>query len=428
MAENLSGLRVMVVGDGGREHALIWKLAQSPLVGRVYAVPGNAGTAQEPKTTPYLVSPDHKSIVAATKARAIDLVVIGPEAPLADGLADALDDANILVLGPKKLGAALEASKVFAKDFMTRHGIPTAPYAHFSEFQAAEEYIRSCPLPVVIKADGLSRGKGTAIARTAEEAFQAARKKLAQGRIVVEKFLDGEEATYTCLVAGGAALPFPSSQDHKRLLEQDRGPMTGGMGPYAPAPGVDAAMEERVYEEIVLPLLRGLEVEMISYTGFLYIGLMIMDGRPYVLEFNCRLGDPEAQALLMRFEGDLATLLFRAARGKLESSLLAWDPRPAICVVLAAAGYPNEPRKRDVIAGLEEAQTLPDVKVFHAGTEYSGGKVVTAGGRVLGVTAMGNSVGQAREIAYSAIKKISFPGMHYRRDIGHRAVAREMAQ
>ena len=421
------GMRVMVIGDGGREHALVWKLAQSPLVGQIYAVPGNAGMAQEPKTTPYLVPPDHKSIVAAAKTQSIDLVVIGPEAPLADGLADLLEDAGILVLGPRKLGAALEASKVSAKDFMTRHGIPTAPYAHFNDLHAAEEYIRSCSFPVVIKADGLSRGKGTEIAETPEAALLAVRKWLAQGRIVVEKFLDGEEATYTRLVAGGAALPFPSSQDHKRLLDRDRGPMTGGMGAYSPAPVVDDAVEERIYEGIIIPLLRGLEVEMISYTGFLYIGLMIVDGRPYVLEFNCRLGDPEAQALLMRFDGDLATLFFQAARGKLEQALLEWDPRPAVCVVLAAAGYPNESRKRDVIWGLEHVGTLEDVKVFHAGTEYSSGKVVTTGGRVLGVTAKGDSVGQARETAYQVVKKIRFPGMQYRSDIGHRAVAREVA-
>lgn len=422
-----SGMRIMTIGEGGREHAIVWKLSQSPTVGQIYAVPGNPGIAEEPKTTCLLVPPDHASLVGTAREYSVDLVVIGPDAPLAAGLADAFEDAGILVLGPRKRGARIEASKCFAKDFMASYGIPTAPYRWFDSLAPAEEYIRGHPLPVVVKADGLARGKGTTIAESTGEAIAAARKWLSRGRIVVEEFLNGEEASFTRLVAGGAALPLPSSQDHKRLWDGDRGPMTGGMGAYSPAPVVDAEVEERVYNEILVSFLRGLEVEMISYTGFLYIGLMIVGGRPYVLEFNCRLGDPEAQAILMRFNGDLAQLLLNAASGKLERAVLGWDPRPAVTVVLAAAGYPNEPRKQDVISGLQELGGQ-DVKVFHAGTEYRNGKLVTVGGRVLALTALGETVTKAQDVAYRTIGKIHFPGMQYRKDIGHRAVAREVSK
>lgn len=420
------GMRVMVVGNGGREHALVWKLVQSPLVSQVYAVPGNPGIAEEPKTTCLMVPPNNANIVQAAKERGVEFVVIGPESYLVAGLADALDEAGILVLGPRKCGAMLEASKVFAKDLMARNGIPTAPYQWFDSFAAAEKYICGHPLPVVVKADGLAAGKGTTVANTKAEALEAAAKWLTKGRIVVEEFLDGEEASFTCLVSGTRFTLWPTSQDHKRLLDGDEGPMTGGIGAYSPAPVMDELIVGRTNAEIVVPLLRALDVEMIPYTGFLYIGLMITAEGPKVLEFNCRLGDPEAQSLLMRLRSDLLQILFGAARGEFHEPTF-WDPRPAVCVVLTAADYPNESRRQAVISGLEAIGAFEDVKVFHAGTEYRNGKLVTAGGRVLGVAALGESVSQAREIAYGAIRKIHFPGMHYRKDIGHCAVSRETA-
>lgn len=420
-----NGMRVMVVGEGGREHAIVWKLAQSPLVGQILAVPGNPGMDEEPKTVCLMVPPDNASIVQAAKERGVNFAVIGPEAYLAAGLADAFDEAGILVLGPRKSGAMLEASKVFAKDLMARNAIPTAPYQWFDSFAAAEKYICGHALPVVVKADGLAAGKGTTVARTKVEALDAAAKWLAKGRIVVEEFLDGEEASFTCLVSGTRFTLWPTSQDHKRLLDGDRGPMTGGMGAYSPAPVMDGYIVGRTIGEIVVPLLRALDVEMIPYTtGFLYIGLMITADGPKVLEFNCRLGDPEAQVLLMRLKSDLFLILSGAACGEFHEPTL-WDPRPAICVVLAAAGYPENPRTGDVISGLYTVEAIERVKVFHAGTEYRGGKLVTAGGRILGVTAMADTIQEARDRAYQAVDKIHFECMHYRTDIGWRALGRE---
>lgn len=421
-----NGMRVMVVGEGGREHALVWKLAQSQHVGEILAVPGNPGMAGEPKTVCLMVPPDNASIAAAAKERGVDFAVIGPEAHIAAGLADAFDEAGILVLGPRKSGAILESSKVVAKDLMARNGIPTAPYRWFDSLAAAQEYLSRHPLPVVVKADGLAAGKGTTVARTKAEALAAAARWLAKGRIVVEEFLPGEEASFTCLVSGTRFVLWPTSQDHKRLLDGDQGPMTGGMGAYSPAPVMDESTVGRTIAEIVVPLLRALDIEMIPYTGFLYIGLMITPEGPKVLEFNCRLGDPEAQALLMRLRSDLFEILSSAARGRFHEPSL-WDSRPAVCVVLASALYPNEPRRYEIISGLKAVEMLEDVKVFHAGTEYRNGKLVTAGGRVFGLTTLGGSVRQAREVAYETIEKIHFEGMQYRRDIGHRAVSREMA-
>ncbi|MBI4132630.1 MAG: phosphoribosylamine--glycine ligase [Candidatus Sungbacteria bacterium] len=424
--QNASGRkRVLVIGSGGREHALIWKFAQSPLVSQIYAVPGNVGIAGEPKVTPILCPADHRSVVEVAKQRSVDLVVIGPEAPLIDGIADVLEDAGILVFGPRKRGARLEGSKSFAKDLMAQYGIATAPYRYFDDLGSAKTHIQEQPLPVVVKTDGLAAGKGTLVAETHAEAIAFAEAKLASHRrIIVEEFLGGEEATFTCLVSGGRFVPWPTAQDHKRLLESDCGPMTGGMGAISPAAAVDEDLQVRIMAEVIIPLLRSLEVEMIPYTGFLYVGLMIVDGKPYVLEFNCRLGDPEAQPLLMRLQDDLFPILYGAARGKFYPT--RWDPRPAVCVVLAAHGYPDNPRRGDVIIGLETVQNSEGIKVFHAGTAFQNRKTVTAGGRVLGVTAMGVTVREARERAYQAVEKIHFDGMHYRRDIGHRALEREM--
>ena len=418
------GLRVAVIGGGGREHALVWKLAQSPLVGQILAVPGNPGMAGEPKTVCLVVGPDNGNIVQAAKERSVDFVVIGPEAHIAAGLADAFDKAGILVLGPRKSGAILEASKIFAKDLMVRNGIPTAPYQWFDLYAAASRYILGHPLPVVVKADGLASGKGTTVARTKAEALAAARKWLAKGRIVVEEFLDGEEASFICLVSGTRFTLWPTSQDHKRLLDGDQGPMTGGMGAYSPAPVMDESTVGRTIAEIVVPLLRALDIEMIPYTGPLYIGLMITADGPKVLEFNCRLGDPEAQVLLMRLQSDLFLILSGAARGEFHEPSL-WDSRPAVCVVLAAHGYPENPRTRDEISGLDAADAIEEVKVFHAGTEYRDKKLVTAGGRILGVTAMGDTIQEAKDRAYQAVEKIHFAGMHYRGDIGWRALERD---
>ncbi len=420
-----NGMRVMVVGEGGREHALVWKLAQSPHVGEILAVPGNPGMAGEPKTVCLMVPPDNASIAAAAKERGVDFAVIGPEAHIAAGLADAFDEAGILVLGPRTSGAILESSKVVAKDLMAHNGIPTAPYRWFDSLAAAQEYLSRHSLPVVVKADGLAAGKGATVARTKAEALAAAARWLAKDRIVVEEFLPGEEASFTCLVSGTRFVLWPTSQDHKRLLDGDQGPMTGGMGAYSPAPVMDESTVGRTIAEIVLPLLRALDIEMIPYTGFLYIGLMITAEGPQVLEFNCRLGDPEAQALLMRFRGDLAVALYQAAQGKWDGFRYDWDPRPAICVVLATHGYPENPRTRDVISGLDAASAIEGVKVFHAGTEYRDGKLVTAGGRILGVTAMGEKLSEARDRAYRAAEEIQFEGKYYRRDIGHRGIARE---
>ena len=417
--------RVLVIGGGGREHVLVWALAKSPQVSKVFALPGNAGIAGEPKVTPILCPADHRSVVEAAKQRSVDLVVIGPEAPLVDGMTDALEDAGILVFGPRQRGAMLEGSKSFAKDLMTQYGIPTAPYRHFDDLGSAETYIQEHPLPVVVKADGLAAGKGTLVAETHAEAIVFAEAKLASHRrIVVEEFLEGEEATFTCLVSGGRFVSWPTTQDHKRLLESDCGPMTGGMGAYSPAPAVDEDLHVRIIAEVITPLLRGLEIEMIPYTGFLYVGLKIVNGEPYVLEFNCRLGDPEAQPLLMRLQDDLFPILYGAARGKFYPT--RWDPRPAVCVVLAAHGYPDNPRQGDQISGLDALVGQEDIKVFHAGTKFHNSALVTEGGRVLGVTAMGTTVREARERVYTAIEKIYFEGMQYRLDIGWRAVVREV--
>ena len=418
------GAKVMILGSGGREHAIAWKLAQSAEVAKVYCMPGNPGTAAEAKVHNLALKPtDADQVVAAARALNVTLVVIGPEAPLVAGVGDALRRAGIPVFGPNAAGAMLEGSKAHAKSFMVRHGIPTARYGRFDDTDAALGYLRDQPLPVVVKADGLAAGKGVVVAVERAEAEAAVHQFLKWGPIVIEEFLEGEEASFIAIVVDGQVLPLAGSQDHKRLLDGDQGPNTGGMGAYSPTPILDTAMSERVLREVMRPAAQGLTTDRTPYCGFLYAGLMIGPAGPKVLEFNCRLGDPETQPLMMRLRSDLYTLLLTAARGDPLPTALDWDSRAALCVVLAAAGYPDHPQTGDPICGLDETQG-DTVKIFHAGTEARDGTVVTAGGRVLGVTALGENLAIAQRRTYAAVADIHWPGLQYRHDIGHRGLRR----
>jgi len=425
-------MRVLVVGGGGREHALAWRVAQSPRVDAVYVAPGNAGTAGEPKVENVPIAADEiPALVAFARERKVDLTVVGPEAPLVAGVVDVFGAVGLPCFGPSRAAARLEGSKTFTKEFLARHGIPTGRYASFTEVGPAEEYIRSHGAPLVVKADGLAAGKGVVVARREADAAAAVRAMLvgdtfgaAGRRVVIEEFLEGEEASFIVIADGRNALSLASSQDHKARDEGDRGPNTGGMGAYSPAPVVDAAMHERILAEVIEPTIAGMAADGSPYVGFLYAGLMIArDGTPNVLEFNCRCGDPETQPIMLRLESDLASLCEAALAGSLDGVTARWDPRVALGVVLAAGGYPGGVRKGDVISGLGDDP--PDTKVFHAGTGLTDGETVTAGGRVLCVCALGDSVRAARESAYRRVSRIDWPGMFYRRDIGHRALARE---
>ena len=421
-------MNLLVIGSGGREHALAWKLAQSPRVARVYVAPGNAGTAQEPGLANVALAAS-ADLVAFAQQQRIALTVVGPEAPLAAGVVDAFRAAGLRIFGPTRDAAQLESSKDFAKAFMARHGIPTAGYATFTDAAAAHRYVAARGAPIVVKADGLAAGKGVVVAATAEDAHAAIDAMLvgnalgaAGARVVIEDFLDGEEASFIVMVDGSNVLPLASSQDHKRLSDDDRGPNTGGMGACSPAPVVTPALHARIMRDAILPTVAGMAADGIPYTGFLYAGVMIdAAGTPRVLEFNCRMGDPETQPIIMRLKSDLVDLLLHAVDGTLDAAEAEWDRRAALGVVLAAAGYPGEPRRGDAIAGLPA--DAPDVKVFHGGTTQRDGDVVVTGGRVLCVTALGDSVKQAQRAAYAAIAGIHFDGMQYRRDIGHRALA-----
>ena len=418
------GAKVMILGGGGREHAIAWKLAQSAEVAEVYCVPGNPGTAAEAKVHNLALTPTNADqVVAAAHALGVALVVVGPEAPLVAGVGDALRRAGIPVFGPNAAGAMLEGSKAHAKDFMKRHGIPTARYGHFTERGPALDYLRAHPLPVVIKADGLAAGKGVVVAVEHAEAEAAVHRFLQWGPIVIEEFLEGEEASFIAIVADGQVLPLAGSQDHKRLLDGDQGPNTGGMGAYSPTPNLDTATSERVLREVMRPAAQGLMADRTPYRGFLYAGLMIGPAGVKVLEFNCRLGDPETQPLMMRLRSDLYTLLLTAARGDPLPKTLGWDSRTALCVVLATAGYPEHPRADDPILGLSAAHG-DAVKIFHAGTATRDDTIITAGGRVLGVTALGDSLAIAQQRAYAAVADIHWPGLQHRRDIGHRGLHR----
>ena len=428
-------MRVLIVGGGGREHALAWKAAQSPRVTRVFVAPGNAGTAREPKVENVAIgAEDIAALLHFARDRQVDLTVVGPEAPLVAGIVDEFDSAGLRCFGPSRAAAVLEGSKAFTKEFLVRHGIPTAAHGTFTEIAPALDYLRTQPLPIVIKADGLAAGKGVVIAATQAEAEDTVREMLsgnllgaAGSRVVIEEFLEGEEASFIVIADGEQALPLASSQDHKRLLEADHGPNTGGMGAYSPAPVVTADVHARIMREVIVPTLRGMQAEGRRYRGFLYAGLMIApDGSPKVLEFNCRFGDPETQPILMRLRSDLVDLCESALDGRLDGVRAEWDPRVALGVVLAAGGYPGTVIKGDPIRGLDEA-TAPSVKVFHAGTALHDEEVVTAGGRVLCVCALGGTTREAQRRAYEQVARISWNGMQYRRDIGFRAVARERA-
>ncbi len=425
-------MKLLVVGGGGREHALAWCLARSSRVAEVLVAPGNAGTAHEPKVRNAAVAAgDIGGLLRLARAEGVDLTVIGPEAPLVAGIVDAFADTGLRCFGPRRAAAGLEGSKVYAKDFLARHDIPTAAYRSFTDAGAACAWIREHGAPLVVKADGLAAGKGVTLAHSVAEAEAAVRAMLEEGafgaagrRVVVEEFLEGEEASFMCLVDGAHVLPLASSQDHKARDEGDTGPNTGGMGAYSPAPVITPALHERILREVIEPTVRGLAADERPFTGFLYAGLMIgADGTPRVLEYNVRLGDPETQPILLRLRSDLVDLLEAALDGRLDRAHAEWDPRTALGVVLAAGGYPGAYRKGDAIEGLSQADA-PDTKVFHAGTALRDGRVVTNGGRVLCACALGATVAEAREHAYALAARIHWDGVYYRRDIGHRALAR----
>ncbi len=421
-------MKLLVIGSGGREHALAWKLARSPRVSRVYVAPGNAGTAREDGLVNVAVT-DTEELIAFVRSEGIAFTVVGPEAPLAEGVVDAFQAAGLNIFGPKQAAARLESSKEFAKDFMARHGIPTAAYAAFDAAAPAHAYVDERGAPIVIKADGLAAGKGVFVAGTAGEAHAAIELLLSEqklgaagARIVIEEHLEGEEASFIALCDGHHALPLATSQDHKRLLDADRGPNTGGMGAYSPAPVVTPAIHAKAMREVIMPALKGMEKDGVPYVGFLYAGLMISgDGKIRVLEFNCRMGDPETQPIIMRLKSDLVGLIEHALNGTLDQVEAEWDTRVALGVVLASQGYPDTPRKGDAIRGLPAPQD--DYHVFHAGTALDGPDIVTSGGRVLCVTALGSNVRAAQRRAYEVAEKVRFEGMQYRRDIGHRALS-----
>jgi len=426
-------MKVLIVGGGGREHALAWKCAQSDKVDIVYVAPGNAGTEAEDKLSNIpIAAEDIAGLKAFAEKEQIDLTIIGPEAPLVAGIVDEFKEAGLACFGPSRMAAILEGSKSFTKEFLQRHHIPTADYAEFTDADAAIAWLDSRSLPMVIKADGLAAGKGVVIATTEAEAITAIQDMLsgnkfgeAGHRVVIEEFLEGEEASFIVMTDGEHVLALASSQDHKARDEGDRGPNTGGMGAYSPAPVVDEAMHDRIMNEVILPTIVGMASENRTYTGFLYAGIMIgKDGVPRVLEYNCRFGDPETQPIMLRLQSDLVQLCLAAVEGRLDQCKVQWDPRAALGVVAASAGYPASASKGNVIHGLDHAFPEP-VKIFHAGTAKLDGNIVTAGGRVLCVTSLGDSVTEAQQHAYAAIKQINYDGMFYRTDIGYRAIARE---
>ena len=428
-------MKVLVIGNGGREHALAWKLVQSPKVQKVFVAPGNGGTAADVRLENVAIT-DHAALADFALAEKVALTVVGPEAPLAAGIVDLFRARGLRVFGPTKAAAQLESSKAFAKEFMQRHGIPTAAFASFTDATAAHAHVDTKGAPIVIKADGLAAGKGVVVAMTLAQAHEAIDWMLGgtdnklgvqhndgQARVVIEQFLEGEEASFIVLCDGKNVLPLATSQDHKRLLDNDEGPNTGGMGAYSPAPVVTPNVHARAMQEIVLPTIAGMAKDGIPFTGFLYAGLMIdAQGQPRTVEFNCRLGDPETQPIMMRLKSDLFDVLMHATDGTLDQIALQWDRRVALGVVMAASGYPLQPRKGDTITGLPAE--APDAMVFHAGTEPRADAAVTSGGRVLCVTALGDSVKQAQHRAYDVLNGIRFDGALFRRDIGHRAVKR----
>ena len=426
-------MNVLIIGSGGREHALAWKAAQSPTVKTVFVAPGNAGTALEPKCTNVAIDVmDFQALASFAAQNGVALTIVGPEAPLVDGIVDYFQSRDLPCFGPSKGAAQLEGSKAFTKDFLARHNIPTAEYQTFTELEPALAYLAEKGAPIVIKADGLAAGKGVIVAMTAEEAEAAVRDMLAGNafgeaghRVVIEEFLDGEEASFIVMVDGKHSLPMATSQDHKRAGDGDTGPNTGGMGAYSPAPVVTDAVHQRIMREVIEPTVAGMAAEGNDYTGFLYAGLMIMaDGTPKVIEYNCRFGDPETQPIMLRLQSDLVELCQQALAGTLDQCTTRWDPRAAVGVVLAAGGYPGSYDKGDVISGLPDGEQAGE-KVFHAGTQLRDGQVTTSGGRVLCATALGDTVTEAQQRAYRLTEQINWHNVYYRRDIAYRAIARE---
>jgi phosphoribosylamine---glycine ligase len=423
-------VRVLLVGGGGREHALAWKLAQSPRLDRLIAAPGNPGLARHAECVAIKDSAIDDLVALAARESA-DLVVVGPELPLSLGLADRLRDAGRAVFGPSQAAARLESSKAFAKDLMARYGIPTARFETFQDAAAARRFCRDLGAPLVVKTDGLAAGKGAIVCRSQDDADRAIRLCLEDGAfgeagrtVVVEEFMEGEEASFFVITDGASALPFQAAQDHKTIFDGDRGPNTGGMGAYSPAPVLDAAAERRVMEEIVMPTIAAMTKEGAPYAGVLYVGLMLTRQGPRVVEFNCRFGDPECQAIVPRLEDDILPLFDAVAQGRGLPAQLRWRAESSVCVVLASHGYPGAPRSGDRIGGLAAAEALPGVNVFHAGTALRDGEVVTSGGRVLGVQALGSDIRAAIALAYDAVGRIRFDGMQWRSDIGRRALDR----
>ncbi|AOS96769.1 Phosphoribosylamine--glycine ligase [Microbulbifer aggregans] len=428
-------MNILVIGAGGREHALAWKVAQNPAVKAVFVAPGNAGTAREPKLQNVAIGVDNFSALADfAEANNVELTIVGPEAPLVDGIVDFFNGRSLAIFGPSKAASQLEGSKAFTKDFLQRHKIPTADYGNFTEIEPALEFIREKGAPIVVKADGLAAGKGVIVAETEEQAELAVRDMLSGNafgdagcRVVIEEFLTGEEASFIVMVDGEHILPMATSQDHKRVGDGDTGPNTGGMGAYSPAPVVTPDVYERIMTKVIEPTVNGLASEGMPYTGFLYAGLMIdNDGEPRVIEYNCRFGDPETQPIMMRLKSDLVKLCQAALDKKLDQITAEWDSRPALGVVLAANGYPGSYRKGDAISGLDRADS-ENAKIFHAGTALDGERVVTSGGRVLCATALGDTVADAQANAYQCAKAIHWDGVFYRKDIGYRAVEREQS-
>jgi len=423
-------MEVLVVGSGGREHALAYKIAQSPVLTKLYVAPGNAGTRQHGETVA-IGADDVAGLVDFAAKERIELVVVGPEAPLVAGLVDALEARGIKAFGPSQKAAELEGSKVFMKKLMRGFSVPTAPFQVFNDYEGACAHVATRPLPLVVKADGLAAGKGVLVCRSKGEALDALRVTMkdrkfgdAGAQVVIEDCLEGEEASILALCDGKTIYPLETSQDHKAVFDGDKGPNTGGMGAYSPAPVITNKLMDSIERDILVPTMHGMSHERRGYKGVLYAGLMKCEEGLSVLEYNCRFGDPETQPLLMRLKSDLLPALVAVVEEKLEEAVLEWDPRPAVCVVMASQGYPGSYPKGLVIEGIDEAEKADDVKVFHAGTALDDGKVVTSGGRVLGVTALGETIAKARDAAYEAVNKIHFKGAHFRTDIAHRALSR----